>query len=547
MKFALKKITVIVGILILISNAIGANVVTDSGKWTTVDDVEFLDSTSSRVENLVNWSNTVSQYVNSFNNFDSTEMRIVNAIPNSKATDWIIDNVPMFECSDKQLEEMYYYRWWTYRKHIRNGTSGYVISEFLFNVGWAGMDNSISAAAGHHFYEGRWINNRKYLKDYANFWLKTNTAGALDYSSWIPAGLYAFFQVDGDKNIITANLTDAVVHFRRAEQKWFDASTGLYHIIPDRDAMEMPVSGTGEQYRPSINSYAYGNAIAIANMASLTGDTAIEQEFNSKAMAIKSGMIHKLWDASAGFFKVVYRGTTTFSSAREEVGFTPWYFNIPSVGNGFEIAWKQITDNNGFYAPYGPTSVERRNVDFRANAGSLAGEHECQWNGPSWPFATSQTLVAMGNVLRNYNQVNISKSDYLSVLNGYTRSQHKDGHPWIAEDLNPLTGKWIADISWRSESYNHSTYNDLIIGGLVGIVPRSDSIIEINPLLPDSAWDYFCLTRVLYHNLWLTIIYDKTGTHYNKGQGLLLFVNGELKVQSATLSRITWPSVTTGL
>jgi hypothetical protein len=92
----------------------------------------------------------------------------------------------------------------------------------------------------------------------------------------------------------------------------------------------------------------------------------------------------------------------------------------------------------------------------------------------------------------------------------------------------------------RSEYYNHSTYNDLIIAGLIGIVPREDSTIEINPLLPDGAWDYFYIENVLYHGHQLTIFYDKTGTRYGKGIGLFLYVDGKQAATSATLSRITF-------
>ncbi|MFQ6929240.1 MAG: MGH1-like glycoside hydrolase domain-containing protein [Parabacteroides merdae] len=26
--------------------------------------------------------------------------------------------------------------------------------------------------------------------------------------------------------------------------------------------------------------------------------------------------------------------------------------------------------------------------------------HECQWNGPSWPYATSMTLVGLANFVK---------------------------------------------------------------------------------------------------------------------------------------------------
>ncbi len=57
--------------------------------------------------------------------------------------------------------------------------------------------------------------------------------------------------------------------------------------------------------------------------------------------------------------------------------------------------------------------------------------------------------------------------------------------PWIDEDLNPLTGDWIArsrlkiwqNGTWsaekggveRGKDYNHSTFCDLVITGLVGL------------------------------------------------------------------------------
>ncbi len=124
------------------------------------------------------------------------------------------------------------------------------------------------------------------------------------------------------------------------------------------------------------------------------------------------------------------------------------------------------------------------------------------------PFATSVTLTALANILDNYEQSVVSRKDYFDILKTYTRSQHlrlDDGSvvPWIDEDLNPTNGDWIArallkqrgsEIPERGKDYNHSTYCDLVISGLVGLRPRADGIVEINPLAP-SAWDYFCLDK----------------------------------------------------
>ena len=86
---------------------------------------------------------------------------------------------------------------------------------------------------------------------------------------------------------------------------------------------------------------------------------------------------------------------------REEIGYTPWYFDLPDPGSGYEIAWKQLMDPQGFYAPYGPTTAERRHPEFQV---PYEGD-DCQWNGPSWPFATTITLRALANVLNGYKQI----------------------------------------------------------------------------------------------------------------------------------------------
>jgi hypothetical protein len=220
---------------------------------------------------------------------------------------------------------------------------------------------------------------------------------------------------------------------------------------------------------------------------------------------------------------------------REEHGYTPWYVNLPDPG--FEAAWRQLMDPCGFYAPFGPTTAERRHPSFSL---SYTG-HECKWDGPSWPYSTSITLTAMANLLNNYDQTVVSKRDYLDILTIYAKSQHRtkeDGAvvPWIDENLNPLTGDWmsrtmlqpwIAGHRERGKDYNHSTFCDLIITGLVGLRPRADDEVVVNPLVPDGTWYYFCLDNVPYHGRALTILYDKTGDRYRMGKGLRVFADGK--------------------
>jgi hypothetical protein len=141
-------------------------------------------------------------------------------------------------------------------------------------------------------------------------------------------------------------------------------------------------------------------------------------------------------------------------------------------------------------------------------------------------------------LLHDCKQEFVGKKDYLALLRTYARSQYKNGKPWVAENLDALTGKWIVDLP-RSADYNHSGFADLVITGLVGLRPRADNVLEVHPLLPEGAWDYFCLDHVRYHGHWLTVLYDRTGKRYQKGAGLMLFVDGRLAASGTGLGRLT--------
>jgi hypothetical protein len=125
------------------------------------------------------------------------------------------------------------------------------------------------------------------------------------------------------------------------------------------------------------------------------------------------------------------------------------------------------------------------------------------------------------------------------LLNTYVESQYYRGRPYIGEYLDEKTGYWLKGDEERSRYYNHSTFNDLIITGLVGLRPRADDVIEVHPLLPSNKWDWFCLDNVLYHGKIITIVWDKTGAKYKKGKGLSVWVNGKKVAESPDLKKLT--------
>ena len=121
----------------------------------------------------IDGSGVLRMYVDRFN-ADDVEHH-TNAIPNSKAFDFLNEYIPLLECPDKEIERAYYFRWWTFRRHLKLTPKGYVVTEFLPDVGWAGAYNTINCAAGHHIMDGRWLKDRRYISDYSRFWFTDGT------------------------------------------------------------------------------------------------------------------------------------------------------------------------------------------------------------------------------------------------------------------------------------------------------------------------------------------------------------------------------------
>jgi hypothetical protein len=496
-------------------------------------------------------SDILRSYVETFNKNDHTHFG--QAISNETTALWMEENVPRFECPDKELEEIYHFRWWTFRKHIKETPDGFVITEFLPKVSWSGKHNTISCPAGHHFREGRWIRNPQYLNDYATFWFRKG-GSPRSYSFWAADSIYQRAITLGNFTQAIDLLPDLIANYQEWEKQRLSPD-GLFWQIDDRDGMEVSIGGSGK--RATINSYMYADARAIADIAKVASKHDVETEYTAKAEKLRELVQQKLWDPKAQFFKTLPReeNATSLVDVRELHGFTPWYVHLPETGKGYEVAWKQLTDPKGFKAPFGPTTAEQRHPKFAI----AYQDHECQWNGPSWPFATSITLTALANVLNDYPQQEISRDAYFETLMTYAKShriKREDGTvvPWIDENLNPTTGDWISrtrlkswkDGTWdsgkggveRGKDYNHSTFCDLIITGLIGLRPRADNQIEINPLIPADKWEYFCLDQIPYHGQLLTVLYDKTGKKYNKGVGLRVYSNGKEIGSSASVQKL---------
>ncbi|MFA5818443.1 MAG: hypothetical protein WC854_04115 [Bacteroidales bacterium] len=181
---------------------------TSGCKEDSIDKIERTEPIST----VLKWEG-FSSYINEFNRND--EELYVQYFPNSQAEKFLKGNIPYFNCPDQELEKTYYFRWWTFRKHIKMTPAGFVITEFLPDVPWAGKYNTINCPAGHHFYEGRWLHTQSYLQSYANFWFKGG-GEPRRYSFWAPNSILAFAYVHQNKELVI----DLLPHFDQNYKEW---------------------------------------------------------------------------------------------------------------------------------------------------------------------------------------------------------------------------------------------------------------------------------------------------------------------------------------
>lgn len=223
----------------------------------------------SKKSGLVLKADNFRHYVDYFNKME--DENIVQAIPNAQAWDWMKTNIPLFECPQQNFEEMFYYRWWTLRKHIKQTPVGYAITEFLVPRNYADKYNLIGSAVGHHIYEARWLHDNKYLNDDMHVWYRGNNGKPMNklhsYSSWNIYALYNRYLVNGDSSYLLNLLPDLETDYARWESEK-RLPNGLFWQSDVKDGMEETISGGRKEKnaRPTINSYMYGNVYAMAVM-----------------------------------------------------------------------------------------------------------------------------------------------------------------------------------------------------------------------------------------------------------------------------------------
>ncbi len=303
----------------------------------------------------------------------------------------------------------------------------------------------------------------------------------------------------------------------------------VYQLEPKACESWWKLISGDKSYRVWSNSAMSAGAMAISKMAAMLGNTEESEKYKKIADDIARSMLDKLWDDGDKFFFELTQAEKHRIVGKESNCYAPWAFSIMPDTEKYSEMWKYLMDESVFLEKFGITSLEKGNPHYMQTF-----NHGCLWNGPVWPYTFSLILTAMAEHLRSKTVSKVNKDDYYELITRYCMchfDNESDTILAIREDHHPTENHWIA----LSPDYNHSTFIDNVLCGLIGIRPAADGL-EIDPIVPED-WEYFCVEDVRWRGKDLTVIYDKTGERYGHGAGFMVVLDGEIIFKSDSIEK----------
>ena len=479
-------------------------------------------------------------------------LRIRTYAQRAQIEKWLADQIPTFDCPDPVWKRCYYYRWFVVQANYaeENGIPGF------YEGKRGGYTRHITYSAPHIMDEVRWLRDGKYAYGQADILGKRREPDGRrfgGYTHWIASTLWGTYLVHPDKKRLAELLPAWQEDTECAFPSKLDATR------PDTAYLLAPPShwATGMEWqpawfyagnydraketklwRPDYTSYYYANARGVADALRELGRKDEAAKFDALAKRIKGAACNQMWDFQTGFFYSVPVGENYIVPVKECVGIYPFAFELPdkSMAGGFGA----ILDPKQFWGPWPITTCDMNCPMYTPKV------QLCNWNGPVWPHAESIVANALANGIRVYNAPGVTPGKLYDLLNAYTKLQYEDKGTWkqpnVREEANADDGQM-----YGCPDYFHSTYNDLIVRLVGGLMPRNDNTVELYPVV-GAPWDHFRLDRVPYRGHMLGIVWDDRakGRYAGVPKGYSLYVDGKLIGAKPKLERVEFKDALKG-
>jgi len=265
------------------------------------------------------------------------------------------------------------------------------------------------------------------------------------------------------------------------------------------------------------------NAEAASRMMAEVGDVEEAARLAGIAGQVKWAVLKQMWDPQKQFFYDIDAISHDRIPVENVVGFDPFLAGI--ADSRHIAAFDRLSDPKQFWSswPIRSTSAQCKAYapDASWNGEHIKGMHGCLWNGPTWPFTNSTVLMGLANAVRrtpHQNSRALLQKLFADLLTRYTMMCFRDGNladPIIYEHYNPETGKPIS----QEEDYFHSTWIDLIVSYVAGIVPLPDGQVAFNPIV--CGFESFSLQGVRVASHVIDVEFDRTNGYRAKIDGRL--------------------------
>lgn len=471
------------------------------------------------------------------------------------------DGAPKFTCSNPAFERMWQYRWYLVRRNLADPKSGRLRHPLFYEgrgvkmtldpwkpQGWE-FSKLIPFSTPFHILEARWHSDPSAcLGEILNLTENRQNDGLFrclciddiggsytDFTAWSAWQLYL---VHPDRQWLE-QIAPEMVRQVDGTLKMFDDDADFLPTVTNHGS-------TGKEYQPSFfyksgypkrpqksqatplervdaSCYLYMNAESASRMMAEVGDEEEAARLAGIASQAKWAILEKMWDPQKQFFYDIDAVNHDRIPVENVVGFDPF---LAGIADRRHVAvFKRLSDPEQFWSPWPVRSTSAQckayAPDASWNGEHIKGVHGCVWNGPTWPFTNSTVLMSLANAVRcvpdQDSKASLQKL-FADLLTRYTMMCFRDGNladPIIYEHYNPETGEPIS----QEEDYFHSTWIDLIVSYVAGIVPPSGGQVAFCPI--DCGFESFSLRDVRVASHVIDVEFDRANGYRMKIDGRL--------------------------
>jgi hypothetical protein len=482
---------------------------------------------------------------------------------------WFFDNVPYFDASEPAFKKMWNYRWWVVRFNMTQADTP-DLKGYRFYEGKLGFDNEISFAVPVQMKELSYLRDPEFgLQQAENSYRNLLEGAVVDppgspywgetYSQWIASAVAEFNRVHP---IPLERLKALLPPMASDVRAWLTQFDGDRDALPERSKPRVTgydldilsywyFNGTKLDLtadppnleRVDFASFVYANARAVAELARIAHDAALASEFDATANRIRAATLQQLWDDDTHFFYPQRAPDHSRVPIRELHGFFPFTTLLAPDEPRYLQALEKFIDPQEFWARFPPVITSQ--YYYRRWTWEMDG-----LSRNIAPHPISMGARTLLQVLKHYHQNIITPNHFMDLMGRYTALMYPGVNPYDAlwrPNAHEYYSKWephqISSLPKPSDISHdfHSMYCALVVEGVVGLTPRTDAKIELQPAA--LQWDHFVLDRLRYHDKDLTIVWDRPdGQVRYRGypEGFSLYVNGQLAFTRDHLSHVIY-------